>query len=78
MTACGAHFFKVISQSQLQSPSKSLLSEEVIEWGRQRNFVLPLDRAFVNWNIVKVKLGVDFANLNSVDVEKISALNQQD
>ena len=65
-TAFGAHLFKENACSQLLSASKLLLSQRRQFSGADKEgFIFPLVRAFVDRNIVEIKLSADFANPQS-------------
>ena len=69
MEAYGAHFLKEVSRSQLLSAAKSLLpidQRRNLCGVEKTSLLLPLARAFIMNNIVKIK-----GNLTRVNVEKI-------
>lgn len=74
MTTFGAHFVKEISRGQLEAAAKSLLPPETrrkLVKAEKSQFILPLAKAFVNKNIVKITKGVNFSSLTRNDVKKI-------
>lgn len=73
MAAFGAHFLKEISTTQLLSAAKRLLNvdKKKLQLYEKTDFMVPLGRAFVEKNIVKIAKGARIANLSRGDVDKV-------
>ena len=74
LTAFGAHFFKEVSRSQLESASKSLLPLDVTQQLKKRDkgdFIIPLAEAFLKKGIVKLTEGANLKNLAREDIKKV-------
>lgn len=74
ITAFAVHFIKEVSRSQLQSASRTLLSGEErnrLQKLEKSEFILPLAKAMINQDIVKVRRGADMKSLSRSDVEKM-------
>ena len=72
LAAFGAHFFKEVSQSQLESAAKSLLPlKTVSQKGDKRDYIMPLAEAFLKKGIIKVVGRSNLKNLARGDLKKV-------
>lgn len=73
LTAFGAHFFKEV-RSQLESAAKSLLHPDVQQALRKKDkvdFIIPLARAFIKKQIVKLSSKAEYKSLARDDITKV-------
>ena len=72
LTAFGAHFFKEVSRSQLESAAKSLIPLKTIQRGDKRDFIMPLAEAFLKRGVIKIQgSSCDLKNLARGDLKKV-------
>ena len=63
IVAFRAHFLKEVARSQLVSASKSLLASDIrklLNGADKSQFLVPLAKAFVNWQIVRGTSGGEY------------------
>ena len=74
LVAFGAHFFKDVSRSQLESAAKSLLTaaeRKDLYKAEKSKFVLPLAKAFVRKGIVKIASSSKITTLTRNNLKKV-------
>ena len=74
IVAFGAHFFKDITRSQLESAAKSLLTPDerkALHKAEKAKFVLPLAKALIDREIIKVNKGANMSRLTRNNLQKI-------
>lgn len=74
IVAFGAHFFKDVARTQLESAAKSLLTpaeRKRLVKAEKSKFVLPLAKAFLERGIVKVDKGCKLSKLSRNNLQKV-------